>query len=499
MIKAPIGSGKSFLFFDGPLYGLYKHAERRILNVDHQSGFIKIIFSIHDTYYLIIRSLKQAKSKESCSSQQFIIHDVDKLIPLLENKDIVVEDTDIQDLLIKNNIRVEEIVYKNETDLQQTLTTLLPPREVFTSTMFLLQESQNIFELTPADRIEILKNVFDLMSIDSAKDRIAEKKREVQLQKKILGDTQHQDAKLRINIQSFISAYHTLTQDSQRSSLKSYSTLIHEREHIVEKITLQDCDIPRQAGPILVSVQETLATVQERYHNYTQQVNTLQSSIKKTEEKIQQIQQEIQTATHRKKSIEEEIHTSNIPDESSIKKSIASYVTQQQELEKSIDPRVYASIIDTLDLSVAPSNNTLLFAYQTIQACMQAGKNLAQEKNYQEEQKKILQERYDDYQKQVADLELKPDTETYRALQKQIEREKESLDKDKDNLLLQQKNHESKLQEIDTTVQKIQERIEAITTNNPDIKECVDELQQALAITDAKSVEHIHTIISKYL
>jgi len=32
LIKAPIGSGKSFLFFDGPIYGLYKYSSRNILN-----------------------------------------------------------------------------------------------------------------------------------------------------------------------------------------------------------------------------------------------------------------------------------------------------------------------------------------------------------------------------------------------------------------------------------------------------------------------------------
>jgi len=156
---------------------------------------------MHEQYYLITRSLTQGKSKESCTSQQFLIGDSEKLTSLLATNDIIQQDTDIEQLLKQNAIQLEEIVYKNETDLQQTLGTILPPREVFTSTMFLLQESQNIFELTPGDRIEILKNVFDLMSIDIAKDRIAEKKREVQLQKKILGDTQHQDAKLRLSLQ----------------------------------------------------------------------------------------------------------------------------------------------------------------------------------------------------------------------------------------------------------------------------------------------------------
>ena len=47
-----------------------------------------------------------------------------------------------------------------ETDLQQHLDSILPPQEVFESTIFLLQDSKNIFEMQPAERLEVLKNVF---------------------------------------------------------------------------------------------------------------------------------------------------------------------------------------------------------------------------------------------------------------------------------------------------------------------------------------------------
>lgn len=92
-----------------------------MLNIHHKTGYIKIIFSIHDQYYLIVRDLTQGKSKESCTSQQFLIHDNEKLIPLLQTNNIVQQDVDIEQLLKQNTIRLEEIVYKNETDLQQTL------------------------------------------------------------------------------------------------------------------------------------------------------------------------------------------------------------------------------------------------------------------------------------------------------------------------------------------------------------------------------------------
>ena len=36
LIQAPIGSGKSFLFFDGPIYGLYKYSTRRMLHIEEK-------------------------------------------------------------------------------------------------------------------------------------------------------------------------------------------------------------------------------------------------------------------------------------------------------------------------------------------------------------------------------------------------------------------------------------------------------------------------------
>ncbi len=78
------------------------------------------------------------------------------------------------------NWNLEEISFKNETDLQSTLETFLPPKEVFLSTVFLLQEADNIFEMKPAERLTVLKNVFDMLGIDDAKETVQEKKREVQ-------------------------------------------------------------------------------------------------------------------------------------------------------------------------------------------------------------------------------------------------------------------------------------------------------------------------------
>ena len=54
LIKAPIWTGKSFLFFDGPTYALYKFWTRNLLNIQSETWFIKLLFSLE-----ILKSEKQ--------------------------------------------------------------------------------------------------------------------------------------------------------------------------------------------------------------------------------------------------------------------------------------------------------------------------------------------------------------------------------------------------------------------------------------------------------
>ena len=75
LIKAPIGSWKSFLFFDAPRYALYKDSSRNMLNLQSKSGEISLIFDVDGVYYLVKRILKSTKMwNDSCTSQLFIIN-----------------------------------------------------------------------------------------------------------------------------------------------------------------------------------------------------------------------------------------------------------------------------------------------------------------------------------------------------------------------------------------------------------------------------------------
>jgi len=64
-------------------------------------------------------------------------------------------------LLKQNNVKLNDLTSDlKENDIQQLLNDLLPPKEVALSTIFLPQNSENIFEMKPAERITVLKKVF---------------------------------------------------------------------------------------------------------------------------------------------------------------------------------------------------------------------------------------------------------------------------------------------------------------------------------------------------
>ena len=71
LIKAPIWTGKSFLFFDWPTFALYKSSTRNILNIQSKTWFVKLLFSLDWENYFVIRNLKQWKVKDSISSHLY--------------------------------------------------------------------------------------------------------------------------------------------------------------------------------------------------------------------------------------------------------------------------------------------------------------------------------------------------------------------------------------------------------------------------------------------
>ncbi len=65
-----------------------------------------------------------------------------------------------------------------------------------------MQDAQNIFEMQPAERLEVLKNVFGLLGIDESKELIKDKRNEVKYQIKAYQDTSRYEEKMKTYLQS---------------------------------------------------------------------------------------------------------------------------------------------------------------------------------------------------------------------------------------------------------------------------------------------------------
>ncbi|MFA5748207.1 MAG: SMC family ATPase [Candidatus Absconditabacterales bacterium] len=284
LVKAPIGSGKSFLFFDGPIFALYKYSSRNILNNTCKDGFIKLLFSVNGEKYLLVRNLTKGKLKDGCASVLYNISG-DLNDEKVQNNPFF--DQDIQDILKQNKkISLQEIDFKNETDLQQNLSSLLPPKEVFLNTVFLMQDSENIFELTPADRLTVLKNVFNILGIDEAKELIAEKKREITYKLKSTEDFSKYNDKLKNLIDDYLSLFQNFLNKNSLSNLSKYKSFFDDVNLIKDKINITEFTFDSSYIQIINELESFLDTNKIEVQKLMNQKENIDENLKSENEKI---------------------------------------------------------------------------------------------------------------------------------------------------------------------------------------------------------------------
>ena len=264
LVKAPIGTGKSFLFFDGPSFALYKSSWRNILNIQSKTGTVKLLFKTEGQVYLIIRRLKQGKSKDSTSSQLFSCECTEiQLLEILQTRALIQKNLDIEDELRAHHIIPEEIVFKNETDLQQQLTSLLPPQEVFESTIFLLQDAENIFEMQPSQRLEVLKHVFWLLGIDESKEIVRERRTAVKYQIRSYQESTPYEQKFFSLLQGMLQHYKTLQSlPTAQPFLEEERKIFEELEMMGEKLSIQNFTLDTQLKSFVPHLQKAVAEKQ---------------------------------------------------------------------------------------------------------------------------------------------------------------------------------------------------------------------------------------------
>ena len=390
LIKAPIWSWKSFLFFDAPRYALYKDSSRNMLNLQSKNWEISLIFDVDWSYYLIKRLLKSTKMwNDSCSSQLFTINyewsnllkDIKQLTwntEILQWWENVIERFESKDNKLWS---LEEITFKNETDVQATLESLLPPKEVFLSTVFLLQDADNIFEMRPADRLIVLKNVFNLLWIDDAKEKVQDKKKEVQYKLKALQDHSLEDSKLRSNLKWLWDKIKTLETDEEIKPIVSWNnTFFEDIEWFFDQMTLNNFSLNwfdkscfQDVENIVKKKVDEIIKLDAKLNEYNQQLRDLDQQKNKNLKEISDLKLNIS-------NLEKKIESIDIKKWNELKEKKMEVYKKWNELDENADYSKFSEIINFWNKTVESHGNlssleipkNLRSAYDTIQSLKSA-------------------------------------------------------------------------------------------------------------------------------
>ena len=467
LIKSPIGSGKSFLFFDAPFFALYWTKFRNILNRKSQSWFVRLVFEINEEIYLIERQIKATRTGwESVQSRLFKINwnseeVLKKVWRSLKNglnnlKNRLAESEekilDIQEIKFSKNIlssdffrfsskflALEEIPFKSSTELQKTLNQLLPPKEVFLSTNFLMQDSDNIFEMTPSDRINVFKNIFWLLGIDEAKDVIADTKKEVLAKIKMLSSEEiwkqkFDQIKQNLNlIWSKISKFfekEDLSLDlfspwitkPQQVNFEKYFQLIDEKKQIFQTLNTQKESFKKQ-----------FKDVEKQISDYTFKIKELKKLIVKLESEIKDFDEDkLKFLREQKRQL----------------------LKKQEDLVEDYFTSIDLSKIE----SITKFEKDINWIYQFTNEIVQQWITQKKEIENLDLQIQNLSQIYKQLEEKLQDLELKPWTVAFEKFEKekQILKQKNLSEIDKINLNIE--NFKKQKEDLQIRLEKLQQK-----------------------------------------
>ena len=216
---------------------------------------------------------------------------------------------------------------------------MLPPREVFVNTVFLMQDSDNIFELTPADRLTVLKNVFGLLSIDEAKEIIAEQRRETTYRLKSYSDTSKFNEKISKLIKELIFNHKQLESEniSQiQNLLSTKNQTIDELTIIQDQLTIQDLNISIFSPEINQQIHSIIQTEKDKHNRNTNQIENYKKSIETIKNKIDSTRQKLISMQKDNAELQKNINEIEKQDFEEFKKQDNLIKTKKQEINKQI-------------------------------------------------------------------------------------------------------------------------------------------------------------------
>lgn len=452
LVNAPIGYWKSFLFFDSPIYGLYKYQTRKLLNSNASEWFIKLIFKSFDNYYLIIRNLKPWKKEDKCISDFFELpnfnpENFQKEFP----ESTIKHNFDIQDFFKNESIKKQE--FKNESDLWQYLSHILPVKEVFLSTTFLMQDSENIFQLSSWKRIEILKNMFWLTFLDEAKKIIADKKRNITSEIKVLSNTENFDKKLQSNISIILENINILSQSQQiQQIINSQKEIFSEFEFMKDKISINNFQIPDNLINLTSKISDHITNQNKNFLKFQTKLDTLKQEKDKTLQEIQNKENQIQIKNTKIDEIKKIISKIDEQELLSLKKIKADAYSQIQNLNNSVS---------NLNHDLLDSAQTLEQFNETIYTLINNGKSKKAELEKTQAEFELEKNKISNIEKELSNFDFqKEGTNSNQLYKQEINSKKQLFLSEIQNQKSQLENLKEKESQHKINIHKIEEKIQ---------------------------------------
>lgn len=284
LVSAPIGSGKSFLFFDGPLFALYKYSSRPMLSRTSKKWEIHCVFYYEQQRYCIQRKLKPTKSWNDSVQSRLRTLSRDPT-PLFKTTEMIQDGEHCFSLV---DHLLEEVKFTSWRELDDALKVLLPPRELIQSVYLLMQESNHVFELPPAQRITVFKHLFGLIGIDEAKVKLTDRKKEIVTTLHLLEDNDQTNHKFTSLIQSLRTYYTSIKQTDFPSELQEMITTLLQSPTLYD-VWLIDSQITLQWFMVESSLVEQVEDMQKQLSSYQKQWYALEATLSATAARLKEL------------------------------------------------------------------------------------------------------------------------------------------------------------------------------------------------------------------
>ena len=324
----------------------------------------------------------------------------------------------------------------------------MPPQEVFVSTIFLLQDSDNIFEMQPSERLEVLKNVFWLLWIDESKDIVKDKHKEVTFQIKALQDTSNYELKLNSYLWTILQKFSVLENNAiSKDIIVSSKGQIEELESLKEKLSINNFALPEECSSFIAPLQESLKTIGEEYQKKQATLSAYQEQNRWYETQINSLQRDITSEKSEIENIEKRLANIDPQKLTSLREEKKKLQDQQDQLEQQAENDKCKSFYDDnkelLNLSER-STFSLRMNQQFIQELMAQWTSL--------KSKNELLER----QLQNLDQKEKLEQDSLKSQQKTLEERKLMYDNQLKSLLERLENFEKQIEsEAEFSCEKI--------------------------------------------